>query len=159
MPSVLLALGILCIVAGIVGVILPAVPGTPLLVLGAILVAAADGFTRVGVLTLVLIGLLAAVGTAVDYAAGVMGARRGGASWWGVAGAVLGLVLGLPLGLPGLILGPAIGAIALEYFHNPDFRQALRAGGGVLLGFLVGTLVKLAMAGMIIGLLVFAYWW
>lgn len=145
------------ILAGLAGLLLPALPGMPLLFLGAVAVAAADGFVRVGWVTLVVIGLLAALGVAVDHAAAVVGARRAGASWWGMAGAIVGLVLGLPFGLPGIVLGPGIGAVALEYAKDREFRRAAKAGAGVFIGFVVGTVLKYAIACAIVGLLVFAY--
>jgi hypothetical protein len=151
-------LGVLLMLAGLAGLLLPALPGMPLVFAGALAVAAADGFARVGWFPLTVIALLAVLGIVVDHAAGVLGARKAGASWWGMAGAVLGLLVGLPFGLPGIILGPGIGAVALEYARNQEFRRAAKAGGGVLLGFLVGTVLKYAIAAVMIGVLVLAYW-
>ena len=65
---------------------------------------------------------------------------------------------GLPFGLPGIILGPGIGAVALEYARDQEFRRAARAGTGVFIGFLVGTVLKYAIAAVIVGVLAFAYW-
>src|SRR3954470_12491796 len=135
----LLAVGALLLAAGLAGLLLPAVPGMPLMFAGALAIAAADGFTRVGWLTLALIGVLAVAGFVVDHAATVLGARKAGASGWGLAGAVLGLVVGLAFGLPGIVLGPAIGAVLLEYAKNQEFRRAAKAGAGVFVGFVVGT--------------------
>src|SRR4051794_14704914 len=130
----------------------------PLMFAGALAIAAADGFTRVGWLTLALIGVLAVVGFLVDHAATVLGARKAGASGWGLAGAVLGLVVGLAFGLPGIVLGPAIGAVLLEYAKNQEFRRAAKAGAGVFVGFVVGTVLKYTIAVVMLGLLAFAYW-
>jgi uncharacterized protein YqgC (DUF456 family) len=154
----LLLLGIVLLVVGLAGLLLPAVPGMPLLFAGAVAIAAADGFERVGWLTLVVIALLAAAGTGVDHAASLLGARKAGASGWGLAGAVIGLVVGIPFGLPGIVLGPGIGAVALEYARDQEFRRAAKAGTGVFIGFLVGTVLKYAIAGILIGTLLLAYW-
>ena len=157
MTVVLIIVGILLILVGLAGLILPALPGAPLIVAGALAIAAAHDFTRIGVFTLVLIGVLALLSMVADHAITLLGARRAGASAWGMFGAVLGLLVGLFFGLPGIIVGPAIGAVIFEYWRNPNFTQASRAGMGVFLGFLVGTLVKYAVAFAIIGIVVFAY--
>ena len=157
MSPVLLLLGVALIVVGLVGLALPAVPGTPLIFLGILAVGAADGFARLSPLTLFFIALLAFLSWAVDYAAGVLGARRAGASRWGVIGGAVGMLLGLAFGLPGLIFGPAIGAFAFEYYKDPDFRRASRAGAGVFVGFVVGTVLKFALAFMMLGVAALAY--
>lgn len=157
MTTLLLLAGVLLVGAGVVGLVLPAVPGIALVFLGAVAIAAADEFTRVGPWTLALIALLAIAASVLDYLAGVLGAKKFGASRWGVAGALLGLVLGLPLGLPGLVFGPAVGAVALELLRDPDARRAWRAGFGTLVGLLVGTAIKYAFAGVIIGILIVSY--
>jgi uncharacterized protein len=155
----LLLAGVVLVVVGLAGLLLPGLPGMLFVFLGAVAVAAADGFERVGFFALVVIALLALTGSVVDYAASVLGARRAGASRWGLIGAVLGLVVGLFFGLPGLILGPGIGAVALEYARDQEFRRAARAGAGVFIGFLFGTVIKYTCACAAIGVLVFAYFY
>ena len=157
MTIVLLLLGVVLIVVGFAGLLLPALPGMLLVFAGALSIAAADGFDRVGLLSLFAIALLAVTGSLLDYASGVLGARRAGASRWGLLGAVLGLLVGLFFGLPGLILGPGIGAITLEYARDQEFRRAMRAGTGVFIGFVVGTVLKYALACAAVGVLVLAY--
>lgn len=152
-------LGAVLIVAGLAGVVLPAVPGTPLIAIGATLVAWAGDFTRVGWFPVLLIWVLGLTSVVVDHAASLLGARRGGASWWGMAGAVIGLLAGLPFGLPGIVLGPAIGATALEYAKDPDMRRASKAGAGVFVGFVIGTAIKYALAAAMIGVLIVALLW
>jgi hypothetical protein len=157
MASFLILLGIALIVLGLVGLALPAVPGTPLLFMGIVAIAAADGFARVSPITLFVLALLAFVSWALDYAVGILGARTAGASRWGVIGGAVGMVAGLPFGLPGLILGPALGATVLEYYKDPDFRRAARAGAGVFAGFVVGTVLKFTLAFMMLGITAVAY--
>jgi uncharacterized protein len=154
----LLLLGIALLLVGLAGLLVPVLPGMPLLFAGALAIAAADGFARVGWFTLAVIAALAAGGFLVDHAASLLGARTAGASRWGMAGAVIGLLVGLPFGLVGIVLGPAIGAVALEYSRDQEFRRAARAGTGVFVGFLVGTVLKYAIAAAIIGVLAFAFW-
>jgi hypothetical protein len=152
-------LGALLVIAGLVGLVLPAVPGLPLIVVGITVLAWADDFARIGAPTLMAVLALGIVGTLMDYAAGLLGAKRAGASSWGLAGAVLGLLAGLPFGLLGLILGPGLGAMALEYLRDQNLRRSAVAGAGVLVGFVLGTALKYAVAMTMIGLAMVAYFW
>jgi len=154
MDLLLYALGVLALLLGVAGVVLPVLPGSLLLFGGAVLVAWAGGFALVGWPTLAVVGMLAAVIWAVDWVAAALGARATGASRWAVVGASLGLVVGMFLGPVGLILGPAAGAVALEYWRDPDFEKALRAGAGTFLGFLLGSVVKVTLAFVLVGVLV-----
>jgi uncharacterized protein YqgC (DUF456 family) len=155
---VLYGLGALALVAGVAGVVLPALPGAPLLVAGAVLVAWAGDFHRVGWPALAGLGLLGGVIAAADWAAGVLGAKAFGASRWAVLGATIGLFAGLFLGLPGLLLGPALGAMAFELWKSPDLARATRAGVGAVVGLLVGGVLKIALAFVFLGVLAFALW-
>lgn len=157
MAPLLILLGVALIAIGLVGLALPAVPGTPLLFMGIVAVAAADGFARLSPVTLFVIAVLAFVSWALDFAVGVLGARTAGASKWGVIGGGVGLLAGLPFGLPGLILGPAAGAMAFEYYKNPDLRRATLAGAGVFIGFIVGTVLKFTLAFAMLGIAALAY--
>jgi uncharacterized protein YqgC (DUF456 family) len=150
----LYVLGAAALLVGLAGVVLPAIPGAVLLAAGAVLVGWADGFTRVSGVTVAACVLLAALIWAVDLAAGILGARAFGASRWAVIGSGVGLLVGLFLGLPGIVLGPAVGALVLEYARDPDFEKALRAGVGAFLGFVLGSVVKVGLAFVLIGVLV-----
>ncbi len=144
-------LGFVALAVGIAGVVLPVLPGSILLVVGAVLIAWADGFARVGWGTVIFSAAMGALIWAVDLAAAALGARVAKASKWAVIGASVGLLVGLFLGPPGIILGPAVGAIAFEYMHDPDTRRALRAGTGAFIGFLLGSVVKIALAMVVVG--------
>ena len=147
MTVLLWTVGILLVTVGLAGVVLPALPGSILIVVGLVIAAWADGFTRVGVFTLVVIGLIGAASYAVDFVAAAAGAQRLGASGRAVFGAAVGTLLGLPLGIPGLILGPLIGAVLGELSVNHrDWRRAGRVGFAAWIGFAIGTAVKIAMA-------------
>lgn len=156
MEILLYTLGAVALVAGIAGVVLPALPGSALLVAGALLVGWADGFTRVSGWTVGACAILGAAIWGVDFAAGVLGAKAFGASRWAVIGSGVGLVVGLFLGLPGIILGPAVGALLFEYARNPDFERALKAGVGAFLGFVLGSVAKVALSFVLVGVLVLA---
>lgn len=156
MEILLYVLGALALAVGLAGVVLPAIPGSVLLVAGAVLVAWAEGFTRVSGWT---VAACAAIGLAiwvVDLLAGVLGAKAFGASHWALLGAGLGLLVGLFLGLPGILLGPPVGAIAFEYARDPSFERAMKAGAGAFVGFVLGTAVKVSLAFVLVGVLGFA---
>ena len=139
MTLLLFATGLLLIVAGLAGLLLPAIPGAPLIFAGSLAIAWSRALA-IGWFPLTLIAVLAVAGMVLDHAAALLGARKAGASKWGMIGAVLcGLLVGLPFGLPGIVLGPAVGATVFEYYKDPDVRRAAMAGAGVLVGFLVGT--------------------
>jgi hypothetical protein len=152
MTALLWTLAVALIVIGLVGVVLPAVPGTMLIFAGLVLGAWADGFTRVGPGTLVVLGLLAAASYGIDFAAAALGAKRLGASRRAMAGAALGTLLGLMFGLPGLIVGPFLGALLGELTANRDLIHAGRMGVAAWVGFAIGMVVKVAMAFLMIGI-------
>jgi uncharacterized protein YqgC (DUF456 family) len=148
--------GVAIVLVGLAGVVLPGLPGAWLIVSGLTLAAAADGFTRVSVPTLVVIGLIGLASYAIDFVATSAGAKKLGASPRAMVGAALGTVLGLFLGLPGLIVGPFVGAVIGEWTVHRDLKQAGRAGAGAWIGFAIGTAAKVAVAFVMIGLFLLA---
>ena len=150
-------LGVVVIVTGIVALVAPIVPGVAIIYLGILIVAYADNFARIGPIMLSLMLALMLVALVADNVAGLFGARRAGASYWGVFGAGVGALVGLFFGLPGVIFGPAVGALAFEYIRNPDAKKAMRAGAGGLLGFLLGVVAKAVFGFLILGLALLAY--
>src|SRR5919106_1803582 len=111
MTILLWTLAIALVVIGLIGVVVPALPGTVLIFAGLLLGAWADGFTRVGIPTIVVIGLIGAASYGVDFAAAAVGAKHLGASKRAMAGAALGTFFGVFFGLPGLVVGPFVGAV------------------------------------------------
>jgi uncharacterized protein YqgC (DUF456 family) len=152
----LYVLGGLALVAGLIGLLLPVVPGAPVLLAGVVLVGWAGQFERVGWKTVAAAAVLTALMLAVDWLAGLLGARAFGASRWAMAGAVAGAVVGLFLGVPGILLGPVVGAIAFELWKDPNLGAASRAGLGVAVGFVVGSAVKMALGLAVVGLVLLA---
>lgn len=146
MTILLWVLAAVLVVVGLVGIVLPALPGTILIFVGLLLAAWADGFSRVGVGTLVVIGVIAAASYAVDFVAAALGAKHLGASPRAMAGAALGTLLGLLFGLPGLILGPFVGAVLGELSVHRNLTRAGRAGVAAWIGFAIGMAVKVALA-------------
>lgn len=148
---------VLLVLVGLAGSVLPALPGVPLVFSGLLLAAWADDFTRVGAVTLVILGLLTLVSFAIDFAATAMGAKRVGATKLAVVGAALGTLAGVFLGIPGLILGPFVGAVIGEMLSHGEMQRATRAGVATWVGLLFGTLTKLALVFTMIGIFAFAY--
>jgi uncharacterized protein YqgC (DUF456 family) len=144
-PTLLLIVAFLLVALGLMGTVLPALPGVPLVFFGLALAAWAEGFQFVGAGTLSVLGLLALLAYGVDLVAGALGAKKFGASRLAMLGAALGTLIGVFLGVPGLILGPFVGGAAGELYARRDLRQAGRAGLGAWLGLVVGGATKLAL--------------
>ena len=151
------ALAAMLIVVGFVGTILPILPGVPIVFGGMLLAAWADGFAHVGTRTLVVLGLLTVLTLIVDFVAGILGAKKVGASRYAVIGAVLGTVIGIFFGLPGILLGPFFGALIGELVAGGTLRKATGIGVGAWLGFLVGAVLKLAICFAMLGIFAFAF--
>jgi uncharacterized protein YqgC (DUF456 family) len=139
---------------GLAGVVLPLLPGTPLLFGGLWLAAWLDGYPLVSVLT---VGVLALMAWLADYAAAALGVQRAGASGRAMAGAAIGAVLGAFAGLPGLVVGPVLGAMAGEWSVRRHAGQATRAGVAAGLGFVIAIAAKLGLALGMLGVFAFAY--
>jgi uncharacterized protein YqgC (DUF456 family) len=144
------------VVTGFVGVIAPVLPGAPLVLAGLIVAAWAEDFQHVGVWTLVFLGVLTALTYVVDAIAAALGVKRVGASKHAVWGAVIGTTVGVFFGLPGILLGPFVGAVAGELLVTRDARQVGRAGVAAWIGFIVGTLGKLALMFTMVGVFIVA---
>ena len=150
-------LAVVLIVAGFIGTIVPALPGVPLVFLGMLVAAWADGFQHVGLWTLVGLGVLTVIAVAVDFLAGLAGAKRVGASLTALMGAAIGTVVGIFFGIPGLLLGPFLGALIGELVAGGTLRRATGVGVGAWIGFLVGTVLKLGVCFAMLGLFALAF--
>lgn len=138
------------VVAGLVGIVMPALPGHMLILAGLVLAAWADGFRHVSGWTLGVIAIVALASYGIDFAAAAMTTKRLGASRRAMAGAALGTLGGFFFGLPGLIAGPFVGAVIGELTATKDLRQAGRAGVAATIGFAVAVAVKVAFAFVMI---------
>jgi uncharacterized protein YqgC (DUF456 family) len=150
-------LSALLVGVGMAGTVLPLLPGVPLVFAGLVLAAWIGGFQQVGWPVLLLLGVLALLSLAVDAAAASLGAKRVGASRAAILGAALGTLIGVFFGLPGLLVGPFAGAAAGQFLVRGDVADAGRAGFGAWIGFLLGSLAKLALAAIM--LLIFVVAW
>jgi len=142
--------------AGLVGSVVPWMPGPLFILAGAVVWAVATDFQTLGWGRLAVLAALAVLSFLLDFLAGAIGARRYGASRWGVVGALLGAVVGLFLGPLGLIAGCVIGAVVGELARGADLAGGVRSGLGALVGLLAGLLADLVLAITMIGL--FLYW-
>jgi hypothetical protein len=154
MTTILWILAAGFIVTGLAGLVLPVVPGAPLIFLGLVAAAWAEQFVYVGGWTLAVLGFLAALAYFVDFAAGAFGARHFGASPRAMVGAALGTLAGLFFGLFGVIIGPFAGAVVGELTERPDLRVAGKAGLGATLGLLFGVAAKIALAFAMLGIFI-----
>jgi uncharacterized protein len=140
---ILVILGVIVMILGIIGCLVPVLPGPPLSFVGLLLLH----FTRFGhftTWTLIIFGAIAVVVTVLDYLVPIWGTRKLGGSKYGTRGAAIGLVIGFFLGPVGIIIGPLLGAFTGEMIFKDDFNYALKAGFGSLIGFLTGVGLKLA---------------
>lgn len=140
---ILLILGIIFMVIGIIGCLVPVLPGPPISFLG-ILLLHFTRFSQFPPATLITLGIITVIVTVLDYIVPVWGTKRFGGSKYGTRGATVGLVIGFFLGPLGIILGPLIGAFVGEMIFKDDLNYAFKAGFGSLLGFLTGIGLKLA---------------
>lgn len=145
---------IICIVVGVLGTVFPALPGTPLIFLGALVLAWWHDFSNLGAPILVFLGVLATLGVAVDFIASSMGAKRVGASSLAVLGATAGSLLGIFFALPGIIIGPFVGAFLGEVVAQGSLHHATKVGIGTWIGLLLGTAAKVAIALAMVGCIV-----
>lgn len=153
---VLWALAALFIVVGFAGLVLPMLPGIPLVFFGLVLLAWAENFAYVGWMPLVGLGVLTLASYGIDFLATALGAKKFGASARAIWGAAAGTLIGLFFGLPGLIFGPFLGAVVGEFSGRSSLKAATHAGIGATLGLLFGALLKIALAFAMVGVFVFA---
>jgi uncharacterized protein YqgC (DUF456 family) len=146
------------ILAGLAGTVLPLLPGTLLVWAGLLLGAWIDDFTRVSVGTVLLITLLAALAWALDFVAGLMGAKRAGASRLALLGAAVGTVAGIFMGLVGVLFMPLVGAAIGEYWAQRDQQRAAKVAIATWFGLLLGMVAKLVLSFVMVGIFLVALW-
>lgn len=144
------------ILAGLAGTVLPLLPGTALVLGGIVLGAWIDDFTRVGPWALAVVSVMAVAAWVLEYVAGLLGAKRAGASRQALIGAAIGTVLGLFMGLVGVLFLPLLGAAAGEYIAQRDHGRAAQVGLSTWVGLIIGLLAKVVLAFMMVGVFVVA---
>ena len=154
--TLLWILSVALIVVGIAGTVLPALPGTLLVLAGIVLGAWIDDFARVGWGVLTVVIVLAVLAWVLDYVAGLLGAKKAGASRQAIIGAALGTVAGLFMGIVGVLFMPLVGAAIGEWLAQRDHGRALKVGVATWLGIMAGLVSKVVLAFMMVGLFVVA---
>jgi uncharacterized protein YqgC (DUF456 family) len=139
-----LVLALLIMALGVVGSVLPGLPGTPLVLAAAIAHRLYFGQQGAATWVLVVMGVITVVSMVLDYLAGMYGAKWMGATWKGMLGAAVGALVGIFFNLPGIILGPFLGAMLFELAGGYEWKKAFRAGVGATLGLAAGVAGKLA---------------
>lgn len=148
MDIILISLGIILTITGILGCILPFMPGPPLNYLAILLLHFTSGFQFTNRFLLIWAAITIVV-VALDYIIPVWGTKKFGGSKQGVWGSVIGLIAGMFFFPPfGIIIGPFIGAVAGELIAGKNSKDALKSGFGSFVGFLTGTILKLIVSGM-----------
>jgi uncharacterized protein len=172
---------ILLVIVGVIGSILPMLPGTPLVFGGLLLAAWHDNFVHVSIASMVIIGVLALLAWLVDFFASIVTAKKFGASKQAMWGAGIGGLVGILGGVPGLIIGPAIGAVIGELIAQNNAAKTLEKSGantnngekpagtdgakvtvvGVAagLGFVLAMVIKLVLIFAMLGIFAYAYYY
>jgi uncharacterized protein len=156
-PAILYTTAVVLVIVGLVGTVLPVLPGVLLVFGGLFLAALADGFSRVGYGTLTVIGILALLSLVADFVASLLGAKRVGASPQALVGAAIGGGVGIFFGIPGIIIGPFLGAVLGEYLARGRLAQAGKVGLGTWVGLIVAAIAKVVIAFMMIATFLIVY--
>lgn len=146
MDIFLLILAFVCMVVGIIGCIVPGLPGTPIAYIG-MWIAQASEKVDFSWQVLLIWGIVTVVVTVLDYVVPAWGTKQFGGSKYGVWGSTIGVFVGLFGGAWGVILGPLLGAVIGELLGGKAAREAIRAGWGSFIGLLTGTILKLICCG------------
>jgi len=148
--AALIVVGAVLLILGVIGCVLPVIPGPPLAYLSLILMSIARRWQAYSAGTLIVLAILAVAVTVLDNVLPILTSRRKGASKAGMWGAVIGMVAGMFLLPPfGMILGTFAGAVVGELIFNRRKGVALKAAWGVFVGTLLGIGLKLGVSGAI----------
>lgn len=152
----LIVAGVLMVI-GIIGCIVPGLPGTPIAYAGLWIAQATD---RVDFSWQILLiwGIVTIVVSVLDYVVPAWGTKQFGGTKWGVWGSTIGVFAGLFFGAAGVIIGPLAGAVLGELLGGKKVEEALRAGWGSFIGIFFGTVLKLICCGLMTVSLIQAIW-
>ena len=157
MEIFLLVLAFLFMLIGIIGCIVPGLPGTPIAYVG-LWIAQATERVDFSWQFLLIWGIVVIVISVLDYIVPAWGTKQFGGTKWGVWGSTIGVFVGLFFGASGVILGPLVGAIVGELIAGKQLQEAIRAGWGSFIGILFGTILKLVACGLMTVALIQAIW-
>lgn len=154
-----ITIGLACILIGVIGCILPVIPGPPIAYISLLLLQITEKDNRpFSIETLLLWGFLTILVTVLDYIVPVWGTKRFGGSRYGTWGSFIGLIIGLFFAPVGLVVGPFAGAVIGELIGGKPSGPAFRAGLGAFIGFLSGVLLKLIVSVWIGVIFIRAAW-
>ena len=145
------------IVLGILGTVLPGLPGAPLVLVGLFIGAWIDNFEKVSFMTLIILFGLTVLSIFVELLAASLGVKKFGASRAALIGCVIGTAIGLFYGIVGLIAGPFIGAFIGELIVRKNVWKAGVAGIATTIGFIIGIAAKLTIVFLMVGVFLTAY--
>ena len=157
MEIFLLVLAGLCMLIGIVGCIVPGLPGVPVAYAGLWIAQATERIDFTWQMLLIW-GIVTVVVSVLDYVVPAWGTKHYGGTKWGIWGSTIGVFVGLFFGAVGVIVCPLIGAILGELMNGKEMKEALRAGWGSFIGLLCGTILKLICCGLMTLELIKAIW-
>ncbi|MGN0226667.1 MAG: DUF456 domain-containing protein [Paludibacteraceae bacterium] len=157
MDIALLIIAGLCMLVGIIGCIIPGLPGTPIAYVGLLIAQVTERVDFSWQLLLVW-GIVTVVVSVLDYVVPAWGTKQFGGTKWGVWGSTIGVFVGLFFGALGVILGPLVGAVLGELLGGKATSDALKAGWGSFIGLLFGTILKLVCCGLMTIALIQAIW-
>ena len=144
--EIVLGLTFVVMFIGLLGIVVPVLPGVILIFVAALGYALLDGFQTVGWITLVVLGLLTVAAVSANVWATSVGAKAGGASGWSILAGMLGGLVGmLFFSLPGSIIGALLGMFLVELSRARDWHKAAKSGGGWLLGWLLSVILELGI--------------
>ncbi len=159
LEGIAIVIGSILILLGLVGSILPILPGPPLSFIGLFLLSLEKHFSPPLTPTfLILMAVVTILVTAIDHVIPLIGAKRYGASKWGIWGSVVGMMIGIFWPPLGMLVGAFIGAVVTEWLIHKKKGEALRAGWGVVVGIFWGLVLKLGVSGMMAYYFIRALW-
>ena len=153
----LLVLAFLMMLIGLIGCIVPGLPGTPIAYIG-LWIAQATEKIHFSWQFLLIWGIVVVIISVLDYVVPAWGTKHYGGTKWGVWGSTIGVFVGLFFGAMGVILGPLVGAVIGELISGKQLNDALKAGWGSFIGILFGTILKLVACGLMAVALIQAIW-
>ena len=159
LETIAIVIGSIFVLLGLAGCVLPILPGPVLSFVGLFLLALINHFSPPLTPTLMIVmAILTVVVTIGDYIIPLWGAKRYGATKWGIWGSVAGMAIGLFFSPFGMLLGAVIGAVAVEWLVQKEKGKAFKAGWGVVVGSLLGAVLKLGVSGMMVYYFIRGLW-
>ena len=159
LETIAIVIGSIFVLLGLAGCVLPILPGPLLGFVGVFLLALINHFSPPLTPTLmVVLAILTVIVTIGDYIIPLWGAKKYGTSKWGIWGSVAGMAIGLLFSPFGMFLGAVVGAVAVEWLVQKEKGKAFKAGWGVIVGSLLGAVLKLGVSGTMVYYFIRGLW-